>query len=181
MIRAHSFVVMLAVLFLAAAVQATSALYVTDLEQAKLSTAVVAATVGTSHFEKSERYQTAITLTKIKVDEVLYGKAPSELIIEQMGGTLGKVTTYLPGDARFEANTRVVLFLRQVEGGWYLTAMEQSLYRVVGGRLERELGDGMWIRSPTGRLVQFQEPVDRPDKTIDGFRRLFQALQSGGE
>jgi len=176
MSRFHSFVAMLAVLLLAAAAHATSALYVTDAEQAKLSTAVVVATVGASHFAKSEAYNAPITLTSIRVDEVLYGKAPTELTIEQMGGTLGDQTMYVPGDARFESNTQVVLFLRNVEGGWYLTAMEQSLYRVVGSELQRDLGGGMWIRSPTGRLVEFEEPAGRPVKTLDGFRRLLAAL-----
>lgn len=167
---------MFAVLLLAVAAHATSAMYVTDAEQAKLSTAVVVATVGTSTNAKSEQYNAPITLTKIKVDEVLYGTAPKELTIEQMGGTLGDQTMYVPGDARFEANTRVVLFLRNVDGGWYLTAMEQSLYRIVGQELKRELTGGMWIRSPAGRLVEFHEPSDRPVKTLDSFRRLLSAL-----
>ncbi len=177
MIRSHSIVAMLAVLLLAVAAHATSAMYVTDAEQAKLSTAVVVATVGASTNAKSEQYNAPITLTKIKVDEVLYGNAPKEITIEQMGGTLGDQTMYVPGDARFEANSKVVLFVRNVDGGWYLTAMEQSLYRVVGHELQRELSGGMWIRSPSGRLVEFHEPAERPVKTLDSFRRLLGALK----
>ncbi len=177
MIRTLCIVAGLFVLLAAPAAQATSALYVTDVEQAKLSTAVVVATVGQSRFEMSKQYETPITLTEVSVDEVLHGTAPKAVTIEQMGGTVGKISTYIPGDARLEQGTKVVLFLRNVEGGWYLTALEQSQYVVVNGELRRTLTSGIFIRNPEGHLVEFKEPSDAPAKTIDTLKRDLATLK----
>jgi len=154
---------------------ATTALFVTDAEQAELSTAIVVATVGRAEVGPHERYETVATRTTIRVDEVLYGQAPKELVINQIGGTLNGMTVYIPGDARLERGERCVLFLRQVEGRWYLTAMEQSKYRLVedsrfGTIMERRLGDGIVFRNATGELVDYEEPIRAPIKRFALFR-----------
>jgi len=154
---------------------ATTALFVTDAEQAELSTAVVVATVGNAEVGPHERYETVATRTTIRVDETLYGQAPKELVINQIGGTLNGQTVYIPGDARLERGERCVLFLRQVDGRWYLTAMEQSKYRLVdharfGTIMERRLGDGIVFRNATGELVDYDEPIRAPIKRFTLFR-----------
>ncbi len=166
---------------LAGPAEATSALYVTDAQQAELSTAIVVATVGEARTSLSERYHRAITRTELKVEEVLYGAAPAELSIEQFGGTVGERTWYVPGDARFERGERCVLFLRLVEGQWFLTAMEQSKYARrqsprLGTTLHRELSGGMFVRDATGHLVEFHEPVDRPLRRMKAFKALLADL-----
>ena len=160
---------------------ATSALYLTDVEQARLSTAVVVAKVGEVKAEAHPTYR-IVTRTKIEVDEVLLGQAPKELRIEQIGGSLDGVTVYVPGDARFEAGERCVLFLRQVEGGWFLTAMEQSRYALqergrLGTVMQRELHSGLYKRDDQGRLVEFTEAPDRPIKLLRDFRSKMSSLK----
>ncbi len=183
--RGASLVVAALAVLMTGSASATSALYLSDAEQASMSTAVVIATIGDATVEMSPVWNQAITLTRVKVDEVLYGVAPSDVVIEQMGGTLDGITVYIPGDARFEQGERCVLFLRNVDGGWFLTAMEQSKYRLesrerLGSLMVRQLSGGMFVRGPDGRLVEFHEPSNRPLKLLKTFREMLAELGRQG-
>ncbi len=173
----------LAVLGVAAVAQATSALYVTDVQQAELSTAVVVATIGEATVKPHPEWNRPMTHTTLRIDEVLHGAAPAELTIEQYGGTLNDQTHYLPGDATFEQGEKCVLFLRQVDGGWYLTALQQSKYKIVshprlGTLLERKLDGGIWVRNDAGRLVEYSEPPSKPIRTLEEFRALMKTVKA---
>ena len=177
---------LVAALVLAAAstAHATSAIYLTDTDQARLSTAVVVATVAKVQVEAHPTYR-IVTRTTLKVDEVLFGQAPKDVRIEQIGGTLDGVTVYVPGDATFEAGEQCVVFLRKVDGGWYLTAMEQSRYALqkrprVGTTMHRELHTGLFKRDEQGKLVEFTEAPDRPIKILSSFRTKLAALAAEG-
>lgn len=171
--------------FVAGAAQATSALYVTDSQQAQLSTAVVVATVGEARASMSERYHQAITRTGVEVEEVLYGAAPPRLTVEQFGGTVGDRTWYVPGDARLEEGQRCVLFLRQVDGEWFLTAMEQSKYELretagLGATMHRTLSGGIFVRDDALKLVEYREPAERPARPLSALRALLAELPPAG-
>jgi len=152
---------------------ATSALYLTDVEQAVESTAVVVATIGSARVEVHPKWQRPITLTTIHVAEVLLGSAPKKLTIEQFGGTIAGKTLYIAGDARFEQGERCVLFLRQLDGNWFLTAMQQSKYEIHEAArqvfLRRPLSDGLFVRTDKG-LKPFKEPPNKPVLTLGQFR-----------
>lgn len=158
---------LLALILVPAPGSATSALYFTDVEQARLSTAVVVATVGSSRQSLHPQWQRPLTHTTLHVDEVLYGSAPDSVEIEQIGGVVDGVTTRIPGDATFEAGERCVLFLRKVDGGWYLTSLGQSKYGLVpspdGLVLDREIRMALYTRDDaTGRLHRYEEPASKP-------------------
>ena len=163
---------------------ATTAYHVTDIEQAKLSSAVVVARIGVSKTQKHTTYQSIMTTTEIFVDEVLYGAAPSTLHIQQMGGTLNGKTLYLPGDARFKVGEKCVLFLYEKNGRWFLTALEQSKYRLIsqnrlGLVMERNLSEGIVTRDTNGKLVPYQKPQQAPIKRLVEFRKQLHTLQKG--
>jgi len=162
---------------------ATTALFVTDAEQAALSTAVVIARVGSAEVLPHDQYETVMTRTTLRIEEVLYGAAPEQVLIHQVGGTLAGRTVVVPGDASFEQGERCVLFLRQVEGRWYLTAMEQSKYRLAdhpkfGTLMTRELSDGIRIRDAKGALAPYSPAVRSPMKRLVPFRASMTQLQS---
>ena len=150
-------------LALPATARATSALLFTEAEQARLSTAVVVATVGSARQELHPRWGRPLTFTSIRVERVLSGVAPDELEIEQIAGTREGITSRIPGDAVLEAGSRCVLFLREVDGGWHLTALGQSMYRIVDGpdgpELRRTLTLNLYRRDVTGRLHRVRAPV----------------------
>jgi len=177
-------VFLLAALTVPGSAQATTALYVTDVEQAELSTAVVVARIGEADVGLHPKWQRIVTRTEILVDEVLAGHAPAALEIEQMGGTLLGETLYVPGDARFRVGERCVLFLRQVDGEWFLTAMEQSKYRLVQARqgelLERSLSDGIVVRDAAFQLQPYREAPVKPIKTLGSFRSLMKSIKPAG-
>ena len=183
---ARTLALIVAILVLAAAspAVATSAVYLTDVEQARASTAVVVATVARVEVAAHETHR-IVTRTSITVEQVLYGAAPDQLRVEQIGGTLDGVTVHVPGDARLEAGNRDVLFLRQVDGRWYLTAMEQSRYELRTGpsgsvTMHRDLHSGLYTRDSAGRLVEFSEPADPPPKLLAHFRAKMAALAVHG-
>jgi len=175
---------LLVVVFMPGTTQATTALYVDDVEQAERSTAVVVATIGEADVGIHPKWNRIMTRTEVSVDEVLLGNAPGLLEIEQMGGTLYGETLYVPGDARFRTGERCVLFLRQVDGDWFLTAMEQSKYRLVqtrhGELLERNLSDGIVVRDASFQLRPYKEPPKKPIKTLRSFRALMKSVDSTG-
>jgi hypothetical protein len=167
---------------------ATTALYVTDAEQAELSTAVVIARVGVAEVLPHDRYETVMTRTTLVIDDVLYGTAPEQVLLHQVGGTLDGRTVHVPGDAKFELGERCVLFLRQVEGRWYLTAMEQSKYLLndhprFGPLMTRELSAGLRTRDSRGALVAYRPGVRSPMKRLVSFRSSMDKLQTeqGGQ
>ena len=159
---------------------ATSALYFTDAEQARLSTAVVVATAVSSRQEIHPRWGRPLTFTTFAVDEVLFGEAPGAVEVEQIGGERDGITSRIPGDAVFSAGERCVLFLRKVDGGWYLTSLGQSKYAIVvgpqGERLERQLSLALFTRDEQGHLKPHDEPLrDRP-RSLDALRSELVAL-----
>jgi len=177
-------VLSLALLLSVSPVCATSALYLSDVEQAAQSTAVVVASIGESKVGLHPQWKRPITTTTVHVQEVILGKAPQQLTIEQLGGTIDGKTLHIPGDASFRRGERCVLFLRQLEGEWFLTAMQQSKYELREERrgtfLRRSLSAGLFVWGRDG-LQPYQEPPTRPVSTLDDFRtRLRRALPERG-
>lgn len=159
---------------------ATSALFLSDIEQAAESTAVVIARVGQARQSVHTEWNRPLTLTSIEVEEVLVGSAPATLSIEQLGGVLNGKVHYIPGDARLKQGERCLLFLRQVDGGWYLTAMKQSKYELReskrGTFVSRDLSEGLFVNTPAG-LKAYEPPRDKPVQLLielrEKFRRAF--------
>ena len=161
---------------------ATTMFHVTDLEQAKNSDAVVVATIGTSTTSPHPNKKSIMTETNIFVEEIIAGHAPRALAIRQMGGTLNGKTMYVPGDARLKEGKRVVLFLNEESGQWYLTAMEQSMYELshhqkLGWVMKRELHGGLVVRTAEGRLAPFKPQKQKPIQTLSAFKNT---LKKGG-
>lgn len=160
---------------IAATASATSVLYLTDAQQATLSSAVVVAQVGHSVTDEDPALGHILTHTTLRVEEILFGDAPPELVVHQSGGTVGNRTLHVPGAARLEQGERCVLFLRHVDGRWFLTALEQSKYTIeasiFGERLRRPKLGGLFTADATGSLVPTEEPV-RPVLTLVALRSI---------
>jgi hypothetical protein len=86
---------------------------------------------------------TLFTDWTLSVDETLKGAVESTLIIRQWGGEVEGQSLRIPGDARLSEGEHVVLFLREVEGIFYLTAMGQAKLAVsLQGR--EQTGEGLF-------------------------------------
>ncbi|MBA2663676.1 MAG: hypothetical protein H0U74_15415 [Bradymonadaceae bacterium] len=74
-----------------------------------------------------------VTDTTISLSHVFFGKAEGRVTFSQWGGPYDDQIRFIPGDAQFEADEEVVLFLRRGEDGdnrLYLSALSQSKYKV---------------------------------------------------
>ncbi|MBW1879870.1 MAG: hypothetical protein JRJ84_16025, partial [Deltaproteobacteria bacterium] len=130
------------------------------------------------------------TFTRVDVEQVQHGTATAALIIRQLGGTLGETHTGISGDATLEKGERIVLFVKEGvergdEGFWFLTALGQSAYHVLGEGPDapvRRNTDGMdlLVRASSGGL----QPADStPDATVDtltDLRKAIAAVSGGG-
>lgn len=65
-----------------------------------------------------------LTITTFAVTQAIKGNASSRVEIEQLGGNMGNMHVYIPGDVVFQPQTEYVLFLEPMPTG--------SRYRVVG-------------------------------------------------
>ncbi len=176
--RAFCALIALMAIALAPPAIATTALQLSDAEQARVSTAVVIATVGKAEPGVHERWGRPITLTTVRIEEVLVGHAPAELRIEQLRGELDGVSSMIPGDADLVEGERCVLFLRAEKDKWHLTALGQSKYRIEpspdDSLLVRDLEIALVRRGDDGRL----EPVVPTDdaQTLGTFRKKMRTL-----
>ena len=85
---------------------------------------------------------------------------------------------YVPGDARLKAGSKVVLFLNEQGGNWYLTALEQSKYDLerhhrLGWIMKRTLHEGILTRDENGSLIPFKPIQPKPYLTLSEFRTQF--------
>ena len=74
-----------------------------------------------------------VTLTTVAVEATLKGSAPASVLIQQPGGTVGRIRTFVPGTVRFYPQAQYVLFLEPAEPGsshYLLVGMMQGSYRL---------------------------------------------------
>jgi hypothetical protein len=73
-----------------------------------------------------------LTITTMGVSQVFKGNASSTVEIQQLGGTIGNMRSFVPGDVTFQPQGEYVLFLEPMpEGSRYrLVGLTQGAYRV---------------------------------------------------
>ena len=160
---------------------ATSALYLSEKEQAVQSTAVVVARVFERTPIQVENHRRPMQQTRLLIDEVLYGQAPNEIQLVQIGGTRDGISTTLPGDGVLHKGDRAVLFLRQEQGKWYLTALGQSVYYLVERNnqthLAQDLQLNLYKRDGDGNLKKYH-PEHKTKFTLEAMRLVLNAANA---
>ncbi|MBN95360.1 MAG: hypothetical protein CL928_15045 [Deltaproteobacteria bacterium] len=163
-----------AVLLLPAWALASSSPMLSDQEQAALSTAVIVADVESSQLGVDERWGRAVARTSVRVVEVLDGQAPDDLVLEQFVGRQGQRVYRMPGDAKLTHGERCVLFIREVGGHWYLTAMELSKYSIVHTpttpRIRRVMAGGIFGGPTADSRPSEEDPQPGTLRTLDELR-----------
>lgn len=74
-----------------------------------------------------------VTLTRVRVEELVTGAAPeaSELMLQTLGGRVGKVGQLVDGEAELVVGENSLVFTREVLSGLYgVTAMAQGYYPI---------------------------------------------------
>ena len=147
------------------------------------STAVVEATVQTAEESVDPATGRPVTDTAVTVTAVLAGAAPERLAVRQHKGTAGELTYGIPGDGDLVEGARVVLFLHQAEGQWWLTALGQSVWTVKGSGDDAAVSqdlDGLaffTLDVETGAFLP-TEPTPGP-RTLGALRAAVKAAGEG--
>lgn len=140
-----------------------------DIEAlASQSDVIVHARIGESRTYVDPSDEQVVTDTQLHVIRTVKGEHQRELTVQQWGGEYQGSIYRVPGDARLREGEEVVVFMHTGgRDGLYLTAMAQSVYRVIRDdktvRVLREL-------SPLSFLSQTQGPADiehRPDEEVE--------------
>lgn len=71
-----------------------------------------------------------VTYTKIIVEQPVVGAPPAEVWVRTLGGVVGSIGQYVPGEARLRAGERALLFLREAPGTLAVTALGQGHFTV---------------------------------------------------
>ena len=153
---------------------ATTMIYRSIEELAQRSALVVEGTITGSETYAGDEGRITTRWT-VKVARTLRGQPAAEVRFEQWAGTLGDITTQIPGDARFTQGERVVLFLRgDSPEKMYLTAMGQAKFTIHGGNQPAKLlrkaaieGAGQGILPlPLKELAPLAAPQSRVEEAV---------------
>lgn len=158
---------------------ALTALYINDIEQAEISSAVVIAHIGASRVIETEKGLR--TKVAISIEEVITGKAPNQVEVILFGGKKKDEVVDFSGNARLEEGEYCVLFLLERDGLWYLTALQQSKLHIVENEdkeliLEREISQHLVYPSEEG-LITYEEYQPSPTLTLKEFRKQIQRVR----
>ncbi len=174
---------LLLTLVLATPAFGTSVLRVDTATHLLDSSAVVEGVVGTAKQSIDPATGRPVTDTTVRVDGVLWGSAAKgDLVVRQHKGSVEGMNFRIPGDGQLEAGQRVVLFLNQADGHFWLAALGQSVLEVHGAGPDAELRpqlDGLvfFTRNDDGAVVPLEETVLGPET----LRELKAELAEAGE
>lgn len=122
--------------------------------------------------------------TVVRVDRVLAGTAPATVQIRQVKGSIQGREVRIAGDGELTPGERVVVLAHRAgDGRWYLVAMAQSVFHVLGDGPEapvrRDLG-GVFLHelSPKGGTVPISSS---PLAGVDDLTALRAAIAHASE
>lgn len=144
---------------------ATSAVLLSRSQLVERSSHVLRAKVQDAESRWTDDGTMIVTRTTLRVAGYAKGKGPSQLVLEQIGGTVGDKTMVLSGDARLAKGDDVVLFVKRgdSDGTVVLTAMAQAAYKVKQGKAERDMS-GLSLYTRDGdRLVPVEGKSEAPE------------------
>ncbi|MGH7681529.1 MAG: hypothetical protein ACRENN_06035 [Candidatus Eiseniibacteriota bacterium] len=158
-----------AALVSAGSASATTVQKFTMGDLAKRSASIVRAKVEGQYSRRDDINHEIYTYTTINVLEPVKGAASEKQItIRQLGGTVGNLTSYVPGMPTFRAGEEVVLFLSQRDRAGYpwVMGLQQGKYSVVTGdnglkSVRNELS-GLKLLAPNGTTNEGTTSRDLP-------------------
>ena len=158
-------------------IDAAVAYYISEIDQAKISTAVVISTVGKSKVIETNRGFR--TVYDIDVEEVLYGEAPPNLSLIVYGGTVGSQKLEIAGNIELQYGDYCVLFLLKQHDKWYPTALSQSKLTIVedltrGTIVKRDNHQKLLLHTETG-FIDYENQQEF-DMTLQELRQKLKDL-----
>ena len=170
----------------AAPAQATVAVQLSRAELVAQSDLVVRATVvGVTSRWNEDRSQ-IISLTTLRVSEVVKGaNVESELVLRQLGGEVDGLVSRIAGNPVFVRGQEAVFFVRRGPGVVYLTGLAQAVFYVdppVAGVsiVHRDLAGLTFAQLSSGAPMRLYEAPAEPAETLQHLRVDVRTLAGGG-
>jgi hypothetical protein len=91
--------------------QATTLVRMSLTQLSQASSAIVRGSVVSQETRWNPQHTQILTFTTVAVREVIKGNPPSTLVIEQLGGMVGHIRSWVPGTALLRPQTEYVFFL----------------------------------------------------------------------
>jgi len=176
--RLHALLLAVALLAVAVPAHATTVLAVPVPELAKGSPVVVRGVVESRKTAWDAAHLNIETRTTVRVTRRFKGEAPAHVVVSQVGGELDGKGQYVPGDATFDVNEDVVLFLEaRPDGTFVLTGMAMSKFRVVekagGTVLTRELGGLAFAGRDAQGVIRATATAPASELTLAALESMF--------
>jgi hypothetical protein len=169
----------------AAPAEATVAVQLSRAELVAQSDLVVRATVTGVTSRWNEDHSQIISLTTLRVSEVVKGdNVESELVLRQLGGEVDGLVSRIAGNPVFTPGQEAVLFLRRGPSVVYLTGLAQAVFYVappVAGVsvVRRDLTGLTFARISSGAPMQLYEAPAEPTETLQHLRVDVRTLAGG--
>ena len=169
----------------AAPAEATVAVQLSRAELVAQSDLVVRATVVDVTSRWNEDHTQIISLTTLRVGEVVKGAdVEPTLVLRQLGGEVDGLVSRIAGNPVFTPGQEAVLFLRRGPGVVYLTGLAQAVFYVappVAGVtvVHRDLTGLTFARLSSGAPMRLYEAPAEPAETLQHLRADVQALAGG--
>lgn len=119
------------VMLATSAARATTMVSMSMNQLTQASSDIVRARVVNQVSEWNAARTQIVTITTFAVLQILKGNAPSTVQVRQLGGRVGNMTAFIPGDVTFRPQTEYVLFLEPTHSSDYdVVGMSQGAYPV---------------------------------------------------
>lgn len=170
------FLVLTAACAAALPARATSLVRLSLDQLTQASSAVLQGHVVSQASQWNAQHTEIMTLTTIAVDQNVKGNTPATVVVEQLGGTVGRLHVAVPGVMHFYPQARYELFLQPSESNpshFLLVGMREGAYRIytdpqtrqervinpMGGVAYRQAQETGAATPATMPLDQFQQRV----------------------
>lgn len=157
-------------------VRATTLVRMSLNQLAQASKTIVRGRVINQESRWNAQHTQIITLTTVALGQTLKGDAAETLVIEQMGGVVGHIRSWVPGTALLRPQAEYVFFLQPSATNpsrHLLVGMMQGAFRVYRDAQTRQER----VVLPTGSMLSGQAPAPQASGTLAGPTMPYQAFR----
>ncbi len=157
-------------------VQATTMVRMSLNQLAQASKTIVRGRVVSQESRWNSQHTQIITLTTVALGQTLKGDAAPTLVIEQMGGVVGHLRSWVPGTALLRPQAEYVFFLQPSTtraSRYLLVGMMQGAFRVYRDATTRQER----VVLPTGSMATGQAETPQTSGNLAGPTMPYQAFR----
>ncbi len=172
-------IVLVGVMMAISPARATTMVSMSMEQLTQASSDIVQAHVVTQVSAWNATHTQIVTITTLAVSQTLKGSASSTIQVRQLGGTVGNMTVFIPGDIALRPQAEYVLFLEPADSSNYrVVGMTQGAYPVYQDATTREARVALPLNQ--GQIQSIVGGGGNPAGTVPliGFQKYVTALAS---